>query len=72
MTIRKMRARRGDGAGRVYIYVGISLDKDKVKEFVSGSVGQKSWDEAKEQFARQTDADIVDIFEWASKREKDK
>lgn len=71
MSIKRTRARRGEESTRVYVYDGISVNMDKVKEFISDSVGEQKWNEAREEYARQSNADIVDIFEWAAKREKD-
>ena len=70
MRIQKDRVQK-DGV-RKNIYIGISLSPAKVQEFIIDSVGPKKWDEAKEEYGRQTDADIIDIFEWADKREKEK
>jgi putative DNA primase/helicase len=70
MRIRKDRVQvRGK---RKKVYVGISLNTEKVQDFIIDSVGEKEWDKAKEEYKRQGDADIIDIFDWASKREKEK
>jgi len=68
MRIIKRRVQMG--GKRKKIYVGISLDPDKVQDFIIENIGEKSWEKAKEEYDRQSNADIIDIFEWASKKEK--
>ena len=68
MSIHKTRIRK-DGQ-RLQLYLGIGLDRKKIEEFVSGSVGEKQWNRARDEFIKQTDADIIDIFEWMDKNKK--
>jgi phage/plasmid-associated DNA primase len=69
MRIKKIRGQK-DGV-RKQFYSGICLNPEKVQNFIIDSVGEKEWDKAKEEYSRQSDADIIDIFEWADKRGKD-
>jgi len=69
MRIKKIRGQK-DGV-RKQFYSGICLNHEKVQNFIIDSVGEKEWDKAKEEYSRQSDADIIDIFEWADKRGKD-
>lgn len=68
MSIKKTRL-RVDGK-RAYLYTGISLNKDKIEEFIADSVGQKQWDNAKDDEARRNDADVLSILDYISKKEK--
>jgi len=69
MRIRKDRIQK-DGVRRK-VYLGINLNPGKVQEFIIDSVGEKEWDKAREEYGKQSDADIIDIFEWADKRERE-
>jgi len=69
MRIKKDR-RQIDGV-RKKVYEGISLNPEKVQNFIIDSVGEREWDKAKEEYGRQSDAEIIDIFAWAEKRDKD-
>ena len=67
MSIRKKRLRLKDGK-RVPAYSGIRLDKDKIESFIFDNVGKDEWDKAKSEFLKNSEADIIDIFEYSQRK----
>ena len=65
-----IRMKRIGGKRRPF-YSGVSLNTDKVQEFIIDQFGEKEWSKAKEEFGRQSNADIIDIFEWAGKKKEE-
>jgi len=67
MTIRKTRLRMDDGK-RPWAYRGIVLDKDKIESFIYDNVGKEDWERAKAEVEKNSNADIIDIFEYTKKK----
>lgn len=63
MIIRKTRIRK-DGK-RVWAYDNITLDSDKVAEFIADTVGEERWEKIKDEYMKKSEDDVIDIFEWS-------
>lgn len=70
MSIRKSRIRSPDDGGRVWSYANIRLDHDKISEFISNTVGDDKWNKIKQEYAKKSESDVIDLFEWVEKNSK--